>query len=59
MSNEKKFLSDTYNIYKEDPSKFRALFTRRMSGVEEKIRRKFMKDRIKQVRKELRIRLQN
>ena len=49
-------MDDTYDEYKRDPSKFRSLFKRRLSETEHKRRRIEILDRVKQVRRELRMR---
>lgn len=49
-------MEDPYDEYKKDPSKYKAQFKRRMSAIEDKVRRVRLKDRIRQIRRELRLR---
>jgi hypothetical protein len=49
-------MEDTYDEFKRDPQRFKTLFNRRLSATEEKVRQYRLKDRIKEVRKELRMR---
>lgn len=57
LNNESTFMMDnTYDEYKKDPNKFKSIFKRRLSETEHKKRRIQIMDRVKQVRRELRMR---